>query len=154
MKKHIERAADSTKVRFAAIGVINTAIDFVLLNLLAHAVGLPRIPSNVISASVAMLFSFYANRTVVFRGHNGDARRQAMMFLAVTLISVYIIQNMIIYLFSELWLWPLETAHDIIGILEQDIFITNGAKAAATVASLVWNFVFYKRLVFVSEEDE
>ena len=154
MKKQAQRVAESTKVRFAAIGVINTLIDFALLNVFAHAMGIPRIPSNIMSASVAMVFSFFANRTVVFRGHDGDARSQALKFIAVTVSSVYIIQNIVIYLLTEVWLWPLETAHDIIGILEQDVFITNGAKAAATVASLIWNFVLYDKVVFTRKDGD
>ena len=148
MKQQAMRVADSTKVRFAAIGVINTVIDFALLNVFAHAIGLPRIPSNIISASVAMIFSFFANRHVVFGAKDGDARKQAMLFVLVTASSIYVIQNIVIYVLADLWTWPLDTAHDIIGILEKDIFVTNGAKAAATVASLVWNFLFYDRVVF------
>ena len=148
MKAHAKRVADNTKVRFAAIGVINTVIDFAILNVFAHAVGLPRIPSNIISASVAMVFSFFANRHVVFDAKTGDARKQAVMFVLVTMSSVYVIQNLVIFGLTDVWTWPLDTAHDVIGVLEEEVFITNGAKAAATAASLVWNFIFYQRLVF------
>ena len=152
MKQHAKRVANDTKVRFASIGVINTAIDFILLNIFAHAIGLPRIPSNIISASVAMVFSFFANRSIVFGAHGGRARTQAVRFLMVTMTSVYLIQNLVIYVLADLWTWPLDTAFDIVGILEQEAFITNGAKAAATVASLVWNFKLYKRVVFTDGE--
>lgn len=148
MKKHVKKVADSTKVRFAAIGVINTAIDFGFLNLFAHAFGVPRIPANIMSASIAMCFSFFMNRTVVFNGRSGDARRQAVLFVLVTLTSAYLIQNVIIYFFTDLWTWPLTTTHDIIGLLDEEVFITNGAKAAATLGSLVWNYIFYNRVVF------
>lgn len=154
MKQHVQRVAESTKMRFAAIGVINTLIDFVILNIFAHAIGLPRIPSNIVSASVAMTFSFYANRTVVFRGHDGNARAQAIRFLAVTLTSAYIIQNLMIYLFAEAWTWPLDTAYDFIRVLEKEVFVTNGAKVAAIGASMVWNYVLYKRVVFPDEVTE
>lgn len=151
MKQHAKRVAENTKVRFAAIGVINTAIDFALLNVFAHAIGIPRIPANIVSASVAMIFSFFANRHVVFDAKAGDAKRQAMAFIAVTVTSVYLIQNLVIFILAEIWTWPLDTAYDIIGILEQEVFITNGAKVAATLASLVWNFILYKKVVFTDE---
>jgi len=154
MKQHAKRVAKNTKVRFAAIGVINTSIDFVLLNIFAHAVGLPRIPSNLLSASVAMVFSFFANRSVVFKSNSGDKKRQAIMFLVVTVTGVYLIQNMVIFAFADLWLWPLETVRDIIGILDEEIFITNGAKTLATAVTLVWNFLFYDRLVFGGKKSD
>lgn len=151
MKQHARRVAQSTKVRFATIGVINTLIDFSLLNLLVHGFGLPRIPSNIVSASIAMIFSFTANRTVVFKAKDGNARRQALLFILVTMTSIYGLQNIVIFTLTELWTWPLDTAYDIIGIVEQDVFITNAAKVAATLASLVWNYVFYKQVVFKDE---
>ena len=132
MKKHAARVAKSTKVRFAAIGIVNTAIDFVILNLLAHAVGLPRIPSNIASASVAMMFSFFANRSVVFNAKSGKARHQAMMFVLVTITGVYGLQNLIIWILADVWTCPLDTAHDILGVLDKEVFVTNASKRTAT----------------------
>lgn len=154
MKKHIKATAGNTKVKFAAVGVINTVIDFAILNLLAHSVGLPRIPSNIVSASVAMVFSFFANRSVVFDSKEADHKRQMLMFVIVTVSSVYLLQNAVIYVLADLWTWPLHTAHDWLGLLDREVFVTNSAKLVATGASLVWNFLFYDRLVFKSHEQK
>ncbi|HJN82340.1 MAG TPA: GtrA family protein, partial [Verrucomicrobiota bacterium] len=57
-----ELLAQSTPLQitlFSLIGALNTLLDFVIYNLLTKK--LSRIPSNILSTSVAMAFSFSAN---------------------------------------------------------------------------------------------
>jgi hypothetical protein len=55
-------------------------------------------------------------------------------------------------LLTELWLWPLSVTVSIahsLGITSHDAFIIkNGAKAAATIVSMTWNYIMYKKVVF------
>lgn len=157
MKRHIKKAASLQSVRFALVGIANTILDFVILNLLVTVVGLPRVPANTISATVAMVGSFIANRKLVFKhqagGSAADYRRQIILFIVVTVAGLYILQNGIIYLLTEVWTWPLDTAADIFTIFDRDFIYTNGSKAIATAFSLVWNFVLYKRLVFKGSDE-
>jgi putative flippase GtrA len=48
-----------TLVSFAAVGVLNTAIDLVLFTLLVAPLGI--LPANVVSTSAGMAFSFVMN---------------------------------------------------------------------------------------------
>lgn len=132
IKKH------ENKLRFALIGGVNTAIDFALL-LLLSAVGVNKYVANFISTSVAFIFSFFANRTFTFKS-SGSAKREFIPFLAVTLSGLWILQPAIIWAST-----PLFTS------LDQNIalFIS---KLIATVASLIWNYILYSRVVFSNDK--
>ncbi|HEY2003495.1 MAG TPA: hypothetical protein VGH44_00060, partial [Candidatus Saccharimonadia bacterium] len=57
-----------------------------------------------------------------------------------------------IWILTDLWTDPvslgLNTAH-LLGLTGHDQFlIKNGAKAIATVISLSWNYIMYKKVVF------
>ena len=147
MKRRLAQAS-----KFGAVGALNTIIDFLIYNVLSSAVGLGLVQSNIISTTVAMIFSFTANRRVVFTDHSGSVHRQAFGFIAVTAFGMYVLQTGTIHILTDVWLWPLNLfvaiAHTL-GITGHDAFLVkNGAKAAATVVSLSWNFVMYKKVVF------
>jgi putative flippase GtrA len=138
--------------KFGAVGVLNTLLDFIIYNLLSSKVGLSLIQSNIISTTVAMMFSFYANKQHVFKKHDGHVGRQAAAFLIVTAFGLYILQTGAIHFLTSVWLWPMRltlgAAHSI-GIQEHDQFIVkNGAKGIATIISLSWNYIMYKKVVF------
>ncbi len=157
MKKHMRAALRPQSVRFVVVGAANTIIDFVVLNLLATVMGFPRIPSNIVSMTVAMTFSFIANKRLVFKSNSDKSRRQAALFVGGTLIGLYVIQTTAIYLFTEVWTSPVELVIEIehalgLGDVFTDDFVyTNTAKVFATVFSLIWNYNFYKRVVFKDE---
>jgi len=140
--------------KFGAVGVINTLLDFSLYNLLSGLLKLTLIQANIISTSVAMIFSFTANRHLVFKRDNGTGSvwREGIIFFAVTAFGLYVLQTGTIKLLTEIWVAPiglmLAMAH-MIGITGHDQFLAkNGAKAAATFVSLAWNYVMYRRVVF------
>lgn len=134
MKAHIKK--HESKLRFALVGGINTAIDFGVL-FIFNGLGVNKYVANFISTSVAFSFSFFANRSFTFKS-NKSAQKQIVPFLVVTITGLWILQPIIIWLV----LLPL-------GALEETaaLFI---AKLIATIASLVWNYIFYSRVVFTS----
>lgn len=128
IKKH------ESKLRFAFIGGINTAIDFGILFLL-HGVGLNKYIANIISTSAAFIFSFFANRAFTFKS-KGSAKKQFIPFLIVTMTGLWILQPVIIWLTLQ----PLGQLNESVAL-----FI---AKLTATIASLIWNYILYSRFVF------
>lgn len=138
--------------KFGIVGIANTLIDFAILNVLTFSFGLPRIKANYISTTVAMIFSFTANRRLVFSSNSRNYKRQISLFFVFTTFSLYILQPLVIYFFSNIWTSPAHLTHaifDILGVdLNKDFIITNVAKTAATAVSLVWNFISYKKYVF------
>jgi len=131
LKKHAE------KIRFAIVGGANTALDFIILFALTFS-GMDRIAANYVSTSVALIFSFFANKSFTFKDKTGNSKKQFILFIVITLIGLWVIQPIIIWLSTN--------------ALEQ--YIANEAitlfiaKLIATIASLIWNYLLYSRLVF------
>lgn len=147
--------------RFGIVGVANTLIDFGLLNLITRSTNLNDVTANVFSASVAMVFSFFANRYFVFHaGKQKSLGRQALEFFPITAFGVIVVQAAVIYFFEQLWTWPVHvvvsifTSIGVIGLhvgpitVDDKFVITNGVKVLATIASLTWNYIMYKKVVF------
>lgn len=133
LKQHAE------KFRFALVGGFNTALDFGILFLFV-ALGGDKIVGNYISTSVAFIFSFFANKTFTFKAKSGNARREFFVFMIVTLFGLWVLQPLIIAGASAA-LTPLGLTDPVV------LFI---AKLAATIVSLIWNYILYSRIVFKS----
>ncbi len=135
MATALEKHGD--KIRFIIVGGANTAIDFAILFLLVN-LGVNKIVANFVSTGVALIFSFFVNKSFTFKNTDKNAKKQFAIFLAVTLFGLWVIQPIVIWV-SEMILDPYIANENI------TLFI---AKLIATVASLVWNYLFYSRLVF------
>lgn len=131
LKKHTD------KLRFGLVGIANTALDFIILFVLV-GFGLDKIPANYISTSLSFIFSFFVNKSFTFKSKGGSIIKQFVMFIAITVAALWVIQPLIILGISSL----LATTGWASWVI---LFV---AKVVATVASLVWNYIFYSRLVF------
>lgn len=146
--------------RFGLIGIINTAIDFALLNIISRTFNVSDLVANIPATAVAMIFSFFANRMFVFRAgdSNKSIGRQALEFFPITMIGMFVIQSAVIYFLESIWTWPVDFVLQISGaigllnIVDQQFIVTNVVKVVATVASLSWNYIMYKKVVFKSNE--
>jgi putative flippase GtrA len=139
--------------KFGLVGILNTLIDFGIFNLAGKYLLLPAVQANIVSTTVAMIFSFFVNRQVVFKDHEKSIWHHAAGFLIITAVGLYIIQTGVIYLLAHVWRAPLEAATHIvrglgIQIFSDEFYVRNGAKAIGTVFSLMWNYVLYKKVVF------
>lgn len=131
LKKHAE------KFRFLLVGGANTVIDFAIL-FLGTNLGLPAVAANYISTSIALLFSFFANKSFTFKNTSTSSGRQFIAFLVVTLIGLWVLQPIVIH-FSTLALSEAGLSAAL------TLFV---AKCLATVISLVWNYLLYAKFVF------
>jgi putative flippase GtrA len=127
----------SQKVRFIAVGGINTVLDFGILFIL-KSLGLPVVSANIISTSVAFCFSFFANKKYTFKTNKGNVKRELFLFVIVTLFGLWVLQTIVIKIVTEL----LAGSHLPNGIV---LLI---AKLLATTVSLTWNYILYSRVVF------
>lgn len=128
------------KLRFLVVGGANTALDFLLLFLFVN-LGVNKIVANYFSTGIALLFSFYANKSFTFKDKSKNAKKQFLIFLAVTLTGLWVLQPIIIWI-STSALAPHITNETSL------LFV---AKMIATIASLIWNYLLYSRLVFKKE---
>ncbi|MBI4050039.1 MAG: GtrA family protein [Candidatus Doudnabacteria bacterium] len=130
-------------VRFLVIGVLNTAIDFAVLNLLSYATGITRgnglIGLNLISFSVAVTNSYFMNKRWTFRyDARGRQTRKYVEFFILTGIGA-LINTAIVRVVST-------NVEPLFGLSPREWL--NFAKALATGVVLVWNFTGYKFIVF------
>ncbi|MCA9348601.1 GtrA family protein [Candidatus Saccharibacteria bacterium] len=136
-------------IRFALVGVLNTILDFTILNTLVAGLGAPVLIANIISTSLTMIFSFRANQRLVFRSSSAERRhRQIILFISGTLFGLYVIQTLVIAALAHWWTGPLETLTNLLIGRSSDLLVINLAKAAATATTMIWNYFFYKFVVF------
>lgn len=129
----------SEKLRFGAVGVVNTVIDFSILFLLTSFFAVPAIFANIVSTSVALCVSFLLNKRAVFKNTSEGWGRQLVLFAAITLTGLWGLQTIVIL--------------TVVGAFEQFIghtWVLLVAKLIATIASLAWNYLWYSRVVFRS----
>lgn len=131
LKKH------ATKIRFLLVGGTNTVLDFALLFLFTN-LGLHKIAANTLSTGIAFVFSFFANKQFTFKDSSKNVKRQFIAFAIITLSGLWLLQPLIIWLSSD-FLAP-HTNNE-----QLTLFI---AKVIATIASMVWNYILYTKLVF------
>ena len=135
LKKHAE------KLRFAIVGGLNTAIDFGTLFILV-ALGLPALASNYISTSVALMFSFFANKSFTFKDGAKFTKTKFSYFLTITLFGLWIIQPVII-----------EGARIVLNSLQINSYVILFAgKIMATIVTLIWNYLLYRKFVFIKDK--
>jgi len=154
----------SQVAKFGVVGILNTVIDIVVLNVLLWAgltsafvlFGQNFLIANIISVSVAVVNSFILNRFWAF----GSAREKTNIFyeiskfLIITFIGMFVIHqvifNGIYYNFS----WLTNFFYSIVSFLRLDAILSfefvriNSAKVVAILGSLIWNFIGYKFFVF------
>jgi|SRR3990167_6196015 len=125
--------------KFSLVGVLNTAIDFGILNFLSAIFSVTKgfgiVPVNAASVAIAVVNSFYWNKEWVFA-----TKREVnfVTFTAVTLIGLSI--NTGIVYFLTTFVSPI--------LMTSEALWANLAKVLATSLSLVWNFLGYKLIVF------
>ena len=134
--------AMNEKIRFVLVGVVNTVTDFSILFILASVFGVATIIANVISTSIALGVSYLLNKKAVFRNTDTHNYRQVILFVIVTLSGLWIVQGIIIW----------ATVGMIAVIVHDDKVALFGAKLIATLFSLIWNYLWYSRVVFRQEK--
>lgn len=148
----LHRALSIRVVRFGLVGIINTLVDFTILNVLVFVVGLDKLPANIVSVSCAMLVSYALNHSFVFRSDDQEHAKRFVPFAVITMFGLFVIQNVVIYVMVHAVTLPAELLYNIQNALGMDFskeFITlNTAKVAATAATMIWNYTMYKQVVF------
>ena len=137
-KNGSSKAMQSEKVRFGLVGIVNTAVDFIILNILVGVFNVPLLPANIASTSAALLTSFTLNKRAVFRDVDGNGTRQIVLFLLATLAGIWFVQGTVLAL-----------AHTIfISTGMPEVIALNLGKLAGISCGLVWNYLWYSKVVF------
>lgn len=125
-------------LRFALVGGANTVLDFGILFIL-KAIGVNVLVANIISTTISFVFSFFANKKYTFKITGTNIKREMLLFVIVTLTGLWGLQTLVIWLTTPIAMSF--TSDTSVALL--------ASKLIATVASTIWNYVFYSRLVFI-----
>lgn len=140
--ERVRKGLNMKVVRFGAVGVVNTLIDFAVLNLLLALFGVtggwPLVLCNAVAFLGASLNSYFLNKRWTFAQKGSASLRQYAVFLVLA-VGGLAINSVVLYLLvtgisRPSWVSP--------------TLWVNVAKAAATVASLVWNYLACRYVVF------
>lgn len=142
--------------KFGIVGIINTAIDFAFLNVLHFRFGLGLLVANLISTSIAVCFSFFANRHIVFKHHRKKIAHQMALFWVITGFGLYVLQSGVIWLGAHslhgLVYDGVHLAHHVGFHHFTEAFIAaNIIKVVADVITMVWNYIGYREWVFTDK---
>lgn len=123
-------------MRFGVVGVVNTLIDFGVLNalllLVDKPVGTVLLGCNAAAFICANLNSYIANRAWTFDGHSTASVAEFTVFIGIAFVGLLI---------NSFVLWVLTSG------LATSFLQINLAKTGATGVSMVWNFCGYRLLL-------
>ena len=143
-------------IHFLIAGGSAAVLDLLLYNLFARApLCWSRVRASSISTTFSMAYSYTVNSLFVFHGQQEMSFVRGMKFLGVTTFSCYVIQNVVICLISALLATPQEAPvagrHGTLNrsLIDRPSVNRNIAKASAMLVAMVWNFCWYKFVVFV-----
>ena len=132
--------------KFAEVGILNTAIDFGILNLLIWLTGITGgwaiAPLNATSFLFATTNSYFWNKFWTFKKKGGAAGGEFVQFLIVSAIGIGINTGIVVA--------GTTLVSPVLGM--SPAAWANIMKLLATFVSLVWNFLGYKFIVFKSKE--
>ncbi len=159
--------------RFGLVGVLNTLVDFVVLNILVITI-LPTstifgsisvagyqytinglLIAGVISGTLAMINSFIFNMRFTFKKQHVDVWHGVYFFL-ITIFGLFVIRPIILKLLTDVWLWPSQITYQITQLLRlplsADFDTRNLALLVAIVVVLGYNYIMYKKFVFSDDK--
>ncbi len=140
----VQNILRSEKIRFGLVGVFNTGVDFGVLFILARLMGVPTLVANVVSTTCALIVSYTLNKKAVFRNTDTRNHRQVLLFVVVTLAGLWGVQSVVIMASTTM-------LHGLIANSGLLLLVTKGI---ATLFSLVWNYLWYSRVVFRKDSHE
>jgi putative flippase GtrA len=133
------------------VGVIGTAIDFGIFNLLHNVLGWDRILSNTISVTMAIVNNYLWNLFWVYPETRGRQNRKKFIQFVVVSAAAWALNTIILWS-SERWIFGVNGLFSgLVGATaemldaEHEVLSSNAAKVLATGIVLFWNF-FVNRL--------
>jgi len=136
------------KVRFACAGTLNAIVDLSILNTLVFKFNFPVWLGNAIAVAVAITLSYFLNHRIVFRHKHNPSARQYLKFFLVTGVGIIITQTLIIYVTRATYDSLLHNHIPGLSNSMDDELSLNMAKVSAAIIGIVWNYLFYSRVIF------
>ena len=145
-------------IRFGVVGVASTVIDLLLFNIGVLYLNYPVLVANVISATLATVFNYLAHSRWTFQTEEDEERKNHLVaYLLVTTSSIYVIQNLVLYVLTDVWKLPVSQLVNIIQQLNLVPYSSTAlslmvAKLGSLAVGATWSFVLYRKFVFVNNK--
>ena len=140
MKNLLKKLKNNQAFWFSVIGGINTALDFIILFVLT-SFGVKIFIANIFSTGTTFIISFLMNKKITFKSVSNNKKeliREMVLFILVTLFGLWVIQNIVISTTMPIFE----------NLLKNKRISLLLSKLIATIFSLIWNFILYKKVVF------
>lgn len=129
-------------VRYVAVGVMNTILYFIVVNVLSISLdvyaGAPIIFMNAVATLLVVIHSYLWNKRWVFGVAGPHRARVFMKFIFVNCVA-FVLNTTIVYTLTTY----LPPAFGVSPLLWENI-----AQALGVAVVIVWNFYGFRRLVF------
>lgn len=133
-------------IKFVLVGILNTGIDFGVLNILMRVSGISSGSGYTffkgISFVAAVINSYFLNKLWTFKGTgSGKTQKEFVQFLIVSVIGFGVnvgVASFVVNVISPRFPYS--------GVSE--VIWANIGAVVATACSMVWNFIGYKFIVF------
>lgn len=116
--------------KFSLVGILNTAIDFIILFFLVEYLHWLIIPSKIISYSGGTVNSFALNKFWTFKHKTGSIKKQFLFFLLTSIVGL---------------LWSILLLYVFVDIMKIWYIFSN---VIVTILILLWNFFISRYLTF------
>lgn len=123
---------NSSFVRYVIVGVGSLAVDYGLLIIGYHVIGLDLPVATTIAFVIGLLFNFTVNKLWAFQSRSKTVARS---FREITLYGLLVVFNL---LFTNIFIYHVYQ----VGIGPEI------SKIITTALTTLWNFVIYKKVIF------
>ena len=106
--------------------------------------------ANILATSAALIGSYFLNSKLTFKSKQWTFNSFAL-FIAVTVFGLWVLQTSVIYLITPFLSHVPEQIWRLTGQFEHTTKVIV-PKILATAVTFVWNFVWYNKVIFRSEE--
>ena len=124
-------------IAYLIFGVLTTAVDYIISNVLFYLTDMPTIPAQTIAWVAAVLFAFVTNKWWVFESHTlipSEVWREFVSFVACRVAT---------------FIFNLAALFIMVDLLEMEFFI---CKLLISVVVVILNYVFSKILIFTKKD--
>lgn len=136
--------------KFALVGVMNTAVDLIVLNIETITTGIKEGSGYAIqkgiSFLVAVTFSYFLNKHWTFRDQSQENEgKKFSQFFLISIMGMFI--NVTVATITVTYLKDPVNSLTGLSFLTDQVWVNLGA-LSGTAIGLLWNFVGYKFIVF------
>lgn len=124
-------------IAYLIVGVITTAIDYIVSNALFYLAHMTSVPAQTIGFNAAVLFAFIANKWWVFQSYTLNPREVWREFTSFVLCRI------------ATFLFSLVAGFLLVDIMGKEFFI---CKILVSVVVMALNYVFSKILIFAHKK--